>query len=131
MDVPRLGVELNWSCRCRPIPQPQQHHFCDLHHRSGQCQILSPLSEAREQTCILMDTSRVHNDSATMGTLVSVLFFFNFLRASSNKTILNDIYLTGLTYNFPQASSLPTGNILYVFAHSLFYVIRRGSPVSS
>ena len=30
---------------------------CDLHHSSRQCQILKPLSEARDGTCILMDTS--------------------------------------------------------------------------
>ena len=33
--------------------------ICDLHHNSWQCWILSPLSEARDQTHILMDTSRV------------------------------------------------------------------------
>ena len=31
-----------------------------LHHSSWQCRILSPLSEARDRTCILMDTIRVH-----------------------------------------------------------------------
>jgi len=33
--------------------------ICDLHHSSRQRWILNPLSEARDQTCILMDTSRV------------------------------------------------------------------------
>ena len=32
---------------------------CDLHHRSQQCQILKPLSGARDWTSILMDTSWV------------------------------------------------------------------------
>ena len=36
-------------------------HFCDLQHRTWQCWILNPLSKARDQTCILMDTSRVRN----------------------------------------------------------------------
>ena len=44
MEVPRLGV--NWSCTCQPMPLPQQ------------CQILNPLSKARDQTHIFMDTSR-------------------------------------------------------------------------
>ena len=35
-------------------------HVCELHHSSRQCQILNPLSEARDQTCILMDTSQIH-----------------------------------------------------------------------
>ena len=38
-----------------PDPSP----VCDLHHSSQQRQILDPLSEARDGTCILMDTSWV------------------------------------------------------------------------
>ena len=33
---------------------------CDLHHSSRQCRILNPLIEARDQTHVLMDASRVH-----------------------------------------------------------------------
>ena len=33
----------------------------NLHHSSQQCWILNPLSETRDQTCILMNTSRVCN----------------------------------------------------------------------
>ena len=29
--------------------------ICDLHHSLWQCRILNPLSDARDQTCILMD----------------------------------------------------------------------------
>ena len=36
--------EMNWSCSCRPTPQPWQ------------LQILNLLNEARDQTRILMDT---------------------------------------------------------------------------
>ena len=32
---------------------------CDLNHSAWQCRILNPLSEARDQTCILMDTSQI------------------------------------------------------------------------
>ena len=35
-------------------------HICDLHHNSLQCQILDPLSEARDQIYDLMDTSQIH-----------------------------------------------------------------------
>ena len=35
-------------------------HICDLHHSSQQSQIFNPLSKARDQTCILLDTSQVH-----------------------------------------------------------------------
>ena len=40
----------------------------DLHHSSWQHRILNPLSKARDQTCILMDTSQVHYRWARMGT---------------------------------------------------------------
>ena len=34
-------------------------HIFSLYHSSWQLQILNPLSKARDQTCILMDTSQV------------------------------------------------------------------------
>ena len=36
-------------------------HICDLCHRLWQCRILNPLSEARDRTCILTDTSQILN----------------------------------------------------------------------
>ena len=39
------------------------------HHSSWQCQIPDPLSEAREETWILMDTSRISFCCTTKGTL--------------------------------------------------------------
>ena len=62
MEVPRLGVELElqllayttataaWDLSC----------VCNLHRSSQPRWILSPLSEARHRTHILMDTSHVH-----------------------------------------------------------------------
>ena len=49
-------------------------HVCNLYHSSWQHWILNPLSKARNQTHILIDTSRVHYHWATMGTPGS---FFN------------------------------------------------------
>ena len=40
----------------------------DLHHSWRQCWIPNPLDEARDQTCILMDTSQIHFRCATVGT---------------------------------------------------------------
>ena len=61
MEVPKLGVELELQLpaytTARAMQDPSQ--VCDLHHSSGQHQILSPMSEARDGTCYLMDTSRV------------------------------------------------------------------------
>ena len=70
MEVPRLGVESDlellsyataaamWDLSC----------FCDQYCISMWCQILNPLSEARDQTLILMHTSQVCYWWATMGT---------------------------------------------------------------
>ena len=38
------------------------------YHRTQQCQIPDALSEARDQTCILMDTSRIRFSCAMTGT---------------------------------------------------------------
>ena len=58
LAVPGLGVKLGlqlpayttatatWDLSC----------VCGLHHSLWQCWILNPLSEARDQTCTLMDT---------------------------------------------------------------------------
>ena len=61
MEVPRLGVESE-----RQLPacatataMPDLSHICDLHHSSRQCQILSPLSEARDRTCVLKDARQI------------------------------------------------------------------------
>jgi len=67
---------------CRPVPQPQpQPHqiratsATHIHHSSWQCWILNPVSRTRDQTCSLMDTSRVHYHSAMMGTPKKKIFF--------------------------------------------------------
>ena len=38
---------------------PDLSHVCDPHHSSRQHWKLNPLSEARDQTCVLMDTSQI------------------------------------------------------------------------
>ena len=43
-------------------------HVYHLHHSSRQCQISDPLSKARGQTCVLMDTSQIPFHYTTMGT---------------------------------------------------------------
>ena len=61
MEVPRLGFEseLQQSAYTASTATQDLSHVCNLHHSSGQHQILKPLSEARDQTRILMDTSQV------------------------------------------------------------------------
>ena len=62
MEVPRLGVksELQLLAYTTATSTWDQSHICNLHHSSRQQWILKPLSKARNQTNIFMDTSRVH-----------------------------------------------------------------------
>ena len=62
MEVPRLGVEweLQLCAYTTATATPDGSHVCNLHHGSRQCWILNPLSEARDKTCVLMDTSQIH-----------------------------------------------------------------------
>ena len=62
MEVPRLRVELELQLPVytTDTARPDQSHVCNPHHSSWQCWILNTLSEARDLTLILMDTSQVH-----------------------------------------------------------------------
>ena len=72
MEVPRPGVqlELQLLAYAPATAMPDPSHVCDLHPSSWQHQILGPLSEARDQTHILMDANWVHYLWATTGTLL-------------------------------------------------------------
>ena len=61
MEVPRLGVEseLKLLAYTAATVMRDLSCICNLHHSSGKCQILNPLSEARDQTRILMYHSQV------------------------------------------------------------------------
>ena len=62
VDVPRLGVEseLYLLAYTTATAMPDLSHVCDLDCCSRQRWILNPLSWARDQTHVLMDTSRVY-----------------------------------------------------------------------
>ena len=59
MEALRLGVESELQLPTYTTATATQDlsHICDLHHSTRQCQIFNPLSEARDRTCVLMDTS--------------------------------------------------------------------------
>ena len=61
-EGPRLGVKLELQPPAYTTATAMQDpsHVCDLHHSSWQCRIPDPLSEPRDKSCILMDTSRIH-----------------------------------------------------------------------
>ena len=77
MEVLRLGVklELQLPDYTTAGAMRDSSRVCDLHHSSQQRRILSPLREARDQTCVLMDTNQIHFHWTTMGT-PKVLFFW-------------------------------------------------------
>ena len=59
MEVPRLDAELEPQLLAYTTAMPDPSLICNLHHSSQQHQILKPLSAARDQTCIILDTSQV------------------------------------------------------------------------
>ena len=76
MEIPRLGVELElqlpayatatamWDPSC----------VCYIHRSSRQHQILNPLREATDRTCILMDTSQICFHWATMACIYLFIY---------------------------------------------------------
>ena len=62
-EVPRLGVTSELQLPAYSTATAVQDISCvwDLHCSSWQRWILNPLSKARHQTCILMDTSQIFN----------------------------------------------------------------------
>ena len=108
MEIPRLGVklELQLPAYATATAMSGLSHTCNLHHSSRQCQIPDPLSEARDQTCILMDASQVHFHCTTMGTPKKLTFnlsmeqFQNLTTYSPLKQILSskNWYHTGITF---------------------------------
>ena len=62
MDVSRLGVEseLQLPAIATATVTPVLSHVWDLYHSSQQCQILNPLSEARDGTRIFIESSQIH-----------------------------------------------------------------------
>ena len=78
MEVPNLGVqsELQLPATATATTTLDLSSVCNLHHSSWQCQILNPLSEARDRTCILMETSWVLNPLSHHRNSLDVRYIF-------------------------------------------------------
>ena len=115
MEVPSLGVELGlqlpdyitamatWDLSC----------VCKLHHSGQQRQILNPLREARNQTCI-MDASQICFHWAMTRTLI-----FSFLR--NLHTVFNRGCITYIPSQHCRSiifSPYPLRNLLFVDSFS-------------
>ena len=79
MEVPRLGVKLELQLPAygtdTAIATWDLSHLSDLHHSSGQCQILNSLSEVRDRTCILMESFLLCHDGNSLFIFQLVLIF--------------------------------------------------------
>ena len=74
MEVPRLGVESEQQLPAYATATLYLSRVCDLHYSSPQCWIPNPLSNTRDQTCILMDTSHIRFLCATKAAPPWALF---------------------------------------------------------
>ena len=95
MEVPRLGVKSELQPPAYTTAMRDPSHVCDLHHSPQQCQILNPLSEARDRTRILQDTSQIRFRCATMempGVQLSDGRGLNLPRQMSSCTFLSHVY---------------------------------------
>ena len=68
MEVPRRGVESELQLLAYNPATWDPSCVLDLHHSSWQHQIPDPMSEARDQTYVLMDPSQIHFHCTTTGT---------------------------------------------------------------
>ena len=59
MEVPSLGVKLELQLPVYTTAVQDLSCICSLYHSSQECRIPNPLSKARDQTHILMDTSQI------------------------------------------------------------------------
>ena len=77
-EVPRLGVksELKLLAYTTATAMPDSSHVCDLCHSSQQCRLFSPLSKARDQTHVLIDSRQVHYCWTTTELQEFVGFFY-------------------------------------------------------
>ena len=106
MEVPRLGVksELQLPAHATAIAMPGLSYVFNLHCSFRQCWILNPLSEARDGTRILMDTSLVDNPLSHNGhspeillvclALVILLTFVSVFKLGKIGSVLTGVFLS-------------------------------------
>ena len=56
MEVPGLGVDSELQLSAYTTATPDLGCICDLYRSLWQCRIVNPVTGARDQTCIFIDT---------------------------------------------------------------------------
>ena len=84
MGVPKLGVKGELQLPAYPAATAtwDPSCICNPHHSSRRCQILNPLGETRDQTCLLTDTHWICFRHAAVGET-----FFGFLQSFAHYLI--------------------------------------------
>ena len=74
MEVSRLGVELELQLPAytTAIVMQDLSHVWDLYYSSRQCQLLNPLSKAKNQTHIPVDSSQILNSLSHNGNFLAL-----------------------------------------------------------
>ena len=106
MEVPRLGVKSKLELLATATATAHPSHICELYHSSWQCQIPEPLSEARDQTHILMDTSQIHFCCPTRGTPPLIYLFIYLFIYFPRCTAWGSSYSYMYTFFFPTLCSV-------------------------
>ena len=76
MEVPIIGVKSKLQLQAYATATATQDPscICDLHLSLQQCWIFNPLTDMKDQTCILIDISRVLNKQSHNGTPYAGIF---------------------------------------------------------
>ena len=108
-EVPRLEVQ-SVTAASIPTAMPDPSRVCNLHHSSPQHRSPDPLREARDQACILKDTSQIRLHCAAMGTLV--LFILDNKNAKNHSYFFHNPFLTSFVFLLIHLLCNIQGNLL-------------------
>ena len=106
-------------------------HICNLYHSSWQSWIPKPLSKARDQTHIFIDTSWIHFHCTTTGTPGGQLlhfFYFIILILKLSKLHYSYYFIHGFACNSGSFIFVAVYDIITFFSH--LFAISRAAPTA-